>query len=96
MLEYLKGQSDEQLGKQIQYILNQLNPNKNGEEENEAEQEELENEDSGEPPEEQSYDYGELSLDNLEDMMIQYYSEEDDTSDAMANEENDENERDDS
>ena len=25
MLEFLKGQSDEQLGKQIQYILNQLN-----------------------------------------------------------------------
>ena len=57
MLQYLKGQSDEQLGKQIQYILNQLNAGKDGTGDNEAEQEELENED-----EDYDDDYGDEDI----------------------------------
>lgn len=65
MLEYLKGQSDEQLSKQIQYILNQLTTV--GKSQDEEEQEELENED-----EDYDDDYGdednyEEEEDNFED-----------------------------
>ena len=60
MLEYLKGQSDEQLGKQIQYILNQLDAvGKSSEEE---EQEELDNED-----EDYDDDYGDEDNDPDDD-----------------------------
>lgn len=45
MLQYLMAQSDEQLKKQIQYILNQLNTDDKANKDPDAEQEELENED---------------------------------------------------
>ena len=58
-LEYLKGQSDSQLGKQIQYILNQLNCVTKPEDE---EDEDLDNDD-----EDYDDDYGDEEADPLDD-----------------------------
>lgn len=66
MLEYLKDQSDEQLGKQIQYILNQLNAGKGGDAD-EAEQEEMENEDEDYDDDYGDEDIGEDAEDDEDD-----------------------------